>query len=74
MLILSRHKDESIVINNSIVVTVCDIRGSKVRLGIVAPDTMSVNRLEIHDAIIRDGGDPSIPELRKYRGKQEYPT
>ena len=67
MLILSRFRDESIVIDNHIIVMVCGIRGDKVRLGIVAPDTMAVNRLEIHDAIVRDGGDPSIPMPRHLR-------
>lgn len=71
MLILSRHQDESIIIDNRVTVTVIDIRGGKVRLGIVAPDTMSVHRMEIHDAIVRDGGDPSVPELRKYRNRLE---
>ena len=67
MLILSRFRDESIIIDNHIIVMVCGIRGDKVRIGIVAPDTMAVNRLEIHDAIVRDGGDPSIPMPRHLR-------
>ena len=67
MLILSRFRDESIVIDNHLIVTVCGIRDGKVRLGIVAPDTMAVNRLEIHDAIVRDGGDPSIVKPRHFR-------
>lgn len=47
MLVLSRHKNESIVINHEITVTVIDIRGDKVRLGIDAPKEMPVNRREI---------------------------
>jgi len=51
MLVLSRKKNESIVINNDIVVTVVEIRGDKVRLGIVAPKEAPVHRQEVYDAI-----------------------
>lgn len=51
MLVLSRKKNESIVINNDIIVTVVEIRGDKVRLGIVAPKEVPVHRQEIFDAI-----------------------
>ena len=51
MLVLSRKKNESIVINNDIVVTVVEIRGDKVRLGIVAPKEVPVHRQEVYDAI-----------------------
>ena len=51
MLVLSRKKNESIVINNDIIVTVVEIRGDKVRLGIVAPKEVPVHRQEVYDAI-----------------------
>ncbi len=51
MLVLSRKKNESIVINDDITVTVVEIRGDKVRLGIVAPKEIPVHRQEVHDAI-----------------------
>src|SRR5213079_162801 len=51
MLVLSRKKNESIVINNDITVTVVEIRGDKVRLGIIAPKEMPVHRQEVFDAI-----------------------
>ena len=51
MLVLSRKKNESIVINNDITVTVVEIRGDKVRLGIVAPKQVPVHRQEVYDAI-----------------------
>jgi carbon storage regulator len=51
MLVLSRKKNESIVINNDITVTVVEIRGDKVRLGIVAPKQVPVHRQEVFDAI-----------------------
>ena len=51
MLVLSRKKNESIVINNDITVTVVEIRGDKVRLGIVAPKDVAVHREEVYEAI-----------------------
>jgi len=51
MLVLSRKKNESIVIINDIVVTVVEIRGDKVRLGIVAPKDVPVHREEVYEAI-----------------------
>ena len=51
MLVLSRKKNESIVINNDVIVTVVEIRGDKVRLGIVAPKDVPVHRQEVYDAI-----------------------
>jgi len=51
MLVLSRKKDESIIINDQIRVTVVEIRGDKVRLGIEAPKDISVHRREVYEAI-----------------------
>lgn len=53
MLVLSRQKDESIVIGDDIEITVVDIRGDKVRLGITAPKEVSVHRREVYEAIQR---------------------
>jgi carbon storage regulator len=53
MLVLSRQRDEEIVIGPDITVTVVDIRGDKVRLGIKAPGSVSIHRREIFDAIQR---------------------
>jgi carbon storage regulator len=73
MLVLSRKKNESIIINDHITVTVVEIRGDKVRLGIDAPKEISVHRREVYEAIqnqakaARDAGasavvpDPGIP-------------
>ncbi len=55
MLVLSRLRDESIVIGDKVVVTIVDIRGDKVRLGIEAPEEIPVHRQEVYEAIIRDG-------------------
>ena len=53
MLVLSRLKGERIVINDDIVITVVEIRGNKVRIGIEAPDDVSVHRWEIYEAIFK---------------------
>lgn len=61
MLVLSRKKDESIVISDSIVVTVVEVRGDKVRLGIVAPRDVSVHRSEVIKAIEAGAAGASDP-------------
>jgi carbon storage regulator len=63
MLVLSRKKNESIVINNDITIVVVEIRGDKVRLGVEAPKEVPVHRREVYDAIKRNaavqGGPPA---------------
>ena len=54
MLVLSRHRDESIMIGDNVVVTIVDIRGDKVRLGIDAPQSIPVHRQEVYEAIKRE--------------------
>ena len=54
MLVLSRHRNESIYIGNDVVITVVDIRGDKIRLGITAPQDVSVDRSEVREAKLRD--------------------
>lgn len=56
MLVLSRKKDESIVINNDITIVVVEIRGDKVRLGVEAPKEVPVHRREVFEAIVH--GEP----------------
>jgi carbon storage regulator len=51
MLVLSRHRDQSIIIGDNIVVTVVDVRGDKVRLGVNAPSEIPVHRREVYEAI-----------------------
>ena len=53
MLVLSRKKNESIVINDDITIVVVEIRGDKVRLGVEAPREVPVHRREVFDAIRR---------------------
>jgi carbon storage regulator len=69
MLVLSRQRDESIVIGDNVVVTIVDIRGDKVRLGIQAPGEIPVHRQEVFEAIQREnrrGGQvqPSGPKAK----------
>ena len=59
MLVLSRHRDESIMIGDEIVITVVDIRGDKVRLGIDAPQNVPVHRQEVYEAIQRERAQES---------------
>jgi carbon storage regulator len=54
MLVLSRQRDQSIVISDNIVVTVVDVRGDKVKLGIEAPQDVTVHRREVYEAILRE--------------------
>lgn len=54
MLVLSRQRDESIIIGDNVVVTIVDVRGDKVRLGIEAPIEISVHRQEVYEAIQRE--------------------
>ena len=59
MLVLSRKKNESIVINDDITIVVVEIRGDKVRLGIEAPKEVPVHRHEVYEAIRRNAQQES---------------
>ena len=61
MLVLSRHRDESIMIGDDVVITIVDIRGDKVRLGIEAPHDIPVHRQEVYDCLLytSDAADES---------------
>lgn len=54
MLVLSRQRDETIMIGDEVEITVVDIRGDKVRLGITAPRHIQVHRKEVYEAIKRE--------------------
>ncbi len=62
MLVLSRKKDERIIIGDQITVMVIEIRGDKVRLGIDAPKEVTVHREEVYEAIRREqqANSPSV--------------
>ena len=62
MLVLSRQRDETIMIGDNVEVTVVDIRGDKVRLGISAPKELAVHRKEVYEAIKREQKSQQPPK------------
>lgn len=74
MLVLSRQRDETIMIGDEVEITVVDIRGDKVRLGITAPRHIQVHRKEVYDAIKRENlraaqlGPEDVPDIVKTNG------
>lgn len=65
MLVLSRRRDESIYIGDDVIITVVDIRGDKVRLGIEAPRETGVHRREVYEAIQREKFRDAVANDRK---------
>lgn len=63
MLVLSRQRDETIMIGDEIEITVVDIRGDKVRLGINAPRLVQVHRKEVYEAIKRENAEASRVQI-----------
>lgn len=63
MLVLSRTRDESVIIGGNIKVQIIDIRGDKVRLGIDAPKEMSVHREEVYEAIKKEEAERTRKEV-----------
>lgn len=61
MLVLSRQRDESIMIGDDVEITIVDVRGDKVRLGITAPREVSVHRREVYDAIQKEKAETQNP-------------
>jgi len=68
MLVLSRQRDESIMIGDDVEIIIVDVRGDKVRLGITAPKCIPVHRREIYDAIQREKTEKK--ELQRQQGKE----
>ena len=62
MLVLSRQKDESIMIGDNVEITIVDVRGDKVRLGIAAPRDIPVHRKEVYEAIQREKSEQKKSE------------
>ena len=79
MLVLSRQRDETIMIGDDIEITIVDIRGDKVRLGITAPATIPVHRKEVYDAIQRENREAArvkmedLGTLPKTMGRPSVP-
>jgi carbon storage regulator len=70
MLVLSRKTDEVVVIGGVIRVMVLEIRGNVVRLGIDAPDDVTIHRQEVHDTIASQGLDPAQRRKQVGRGSR----
>ena len=62
MLVLSRYRDESIYIGDDIVITVVDIRGDRIRIGVEAPSNISVHRQEVYEAIKKGQTKETSPQ------------
>ncbi len=73
MLVLSRQRDESIIIGDDVVVTIVDIRGDKVRLGIEAPSEIPVHRREVYEAIQRENRRAAQMRPEEVRGLDAKP-
>ena len=73
MLVLSRQRDESIIIGDDIVVTIVDVRGDKVKLGIDAPQDVSVHRREVYEAIRRENQQAARLRPEEARGISRDP-
>ena len=59
MLVLSRNRDETIMIGDDVEITIVDVRGDRVRIGINAPRSIQVHRKEVYDAIKRENAEAS---------------
>ncbi len=69
MLVLSRHRDETIIIGDEVELTVVEIKGDKVRLGIKAPPHIAVHRKEVYEAIRREN-----EQAAKLEGSPQRPV
>jgi carbon storage regulator len=81
MLVLSRQRDEMIMIGDDIEITIVDIRGEKVRLGINAPPHIPVHRKEVYEAMKREkvgahgeGKPGQVQSLAKRKKPVEPPS
>jgi carbon storage regulator len=73
MLVLSRKKNESIVINNDITIVVVEIRGDKVRLGVEAPKEVPVHRREVYEAIRRNEAEADAANADRANPAASHP-
>jgi carbon storage regulator len=77
VLVLSRKKNEKIVIGDDVIVTILEIRGDQIQLGISAPREVSIHRMEVYESIKRvteeaaQSSTDSIEELRRMRKRNE---
>jgi len=74
MLVLSRYRDESIYVGDDVIITIVDIRGDRVRLGIQAPANVSVHRQEIYDAIVEGREVPAGGKKKTLESRTPKPA
>ncbi len=74
MLVLSRQRDESIMIGDDVEIIIVDVRGDKVRLGITAPKSIPVHRREIYDAIQREKNEKKEAEKQPQAEQKQEPN
>jgi len=68
MLVLSRKRDESIIIGDDITITVVDIRGEQIKIGVTAPKDVSIHRKEVYEAIQEENKAASRSNLQNLSG------
>ena len=68
MLVLSRQRDETIMIGDEVEITIVDIRGDKVRVGISAPRQVQVHRKEVYEAIKRENTEAAQIDVNDLHG------
>ncbi len=73
MLVLSRQRDESIMIGDDVEIIIVDVRGDKVRLGITAPKSIPVHRREIYDAIQREKNEKTEADNQPQAEQKQEP-
>ena len=72
MLVLSRQKDESIMVGDNVEITIVDVRGDKVRLGITAPKEIPVHRMEVYEAIQREKREKNEKSEKSEKQTREH--
>jgi carbon storage regulator len=68
MLVLSRKRDESIIIGDDVVITVVDIKGEQVKIGVSAPKNVSIHRKEVYEAIQQENVAAAKTQVKKLSG------
>lgn len=66
MLVLSRKLDESIIIGDDVVITVVDVKGEQVKIGISAPKTVSIHRKEVYEAIQEENRAAAASRMQEH--------
>lgn len=68
MLVLSRKRDESIIIGDDVVITIVDIKGEQVKIGVTAPKNVSIHRKEVYEAIQEENKAASKTKAQNLSG------